>query len=539
MRYSTNIQLAACLTGLLLLLLTAPSAHAQKRNFNWVFGSGVWMQFTPDSLKPVMPYDMPPVSKRSASISDTAGQFQLLVDDAGIRNALFDPVAGGTVAELGWNVPAGNYLILPWPDRPEHYAVLINELPPTARAGMVEVDLTANGGAGAVVGQTQWYMQGTTAKLTATTDSGDTAYWVLQHAEDDDTFHAFRFGAEGLSPYEVVSHAGPAYVPTDTMVYTDTDSVQYNFFRQGAMTFNFQGDRLATIVNNAAMDSTRIELFHFDRTTGAVAHWTGLDERSLVELIPYPCNWIPALKQPFFRAVDFEPTGRYMYLGFTDSLVDIVNTWVMRIDLETPLDTWSDSAECGTVESWGGWEHQRYDNLYGPIVACAPLGHLNMAYDSGQLLGEAYLLYRIDGTVDVPGGGTQYSAIATAPSLFFGTRILSDFFPVLNASAGFPQPCKRYHDDVLITGVVEATPPQVTGVRPNPMSERAVLEFDQAVFPREVVWRNVLGQVLHRDPVGRLGLSYVLERRGLPNGLYLVEVLGKDRSLGVVKVVCE
>lgn len=536
MRYLPNIRSAGHLSrwALLFVLVSSIPVQAQKRNFNWVFGSGVWFQFTQDSLRALREWDMPPVSARSASISDTTGQFVLLADDQGIRNALFDPVAGGTAAELGWSVPAGNYLVLPLPGDPGHYGVFINELPPNARAGMVEVDMTANGGAGAVVGVTQWYMQGGTAKLAATTDADDEGYWVLQHAEDDDAFHAFHLGPEGLSPSGVVSHAGPVYVAEDTVVYTATDSIRYNFFRRGMMNFNFQGDLLATIVNNAAMDSTRLDLFHFNRTTGEVAHWAGLEERLLAAPAPTLCDNGYVLNQPFFRGVEFGPFGRYMYVSLIDSLGLEESSWLLKFDLEVPPVSWVDSARCLYAGSGASGLEPKYDNLYGPPLACAPLGHLNVAHD---LLGEGYLLYRW--TDDFFGSSlvVPYWAYRTAGPME-GATVLTELLP-MSTSGGMPTPCKRYHDEMLGTNLTTLHGPAVTGVLPNPMGERAVLVFDQAARPEEVVWRNALGQVLRRDPVGRLGPSFVLERRGLPNGLYLVEVRDKDRSLGVVKVVCE
>lgn len=518
-----------------LLLITALPVQAQKRNFNWVYGSGIWLHFTPDSLKALMVLDMPPVSARSASISDTTGQFVLVADDHGIRNALLDPVAGGTVAELGWIVPAGNYLVLPLPGHPGHYGVFINELPPGARAGMVEVDMTANGGAGTVVGVTQWYMQGGTAKLAATTDADDEGYWVLHHAEDDDAFHAFHLGPEGLSPSGVVSHAGPVYVATDTVVYTATDSIRYNFFRRGMMNFNFQGDLLATIVNNAAMDSTRLELFHFNRATGGVTHWTGVEGRFLAgPPVPAYCSPAHVLNQPFFRGVDFEPSGRYMYVGLSDSLGSDRSSWLVKFDLEALSDSVAGSASCLISGTGGYYPYPMYDNLYGPTLACAPLGHV---YPQHYDLGEGYVLYRmLDGVLDSMLGVGLWGFQVGGP-VDVGTALPDLIVP--RAPAGFPAPSKRYHDERLSTGLGDLPRPAVAGVYPNPMGNRAVLEIDRAARPQEVVWRNVLGQVLRRDPVGRLGPSFVLERRGLPNGLYLVEVLAKDRSLGVVKVVCE
>lgn len=110
---------------LVVVVAACTTVQAQRRNANWVFGTSTWFQF-PDSLPPVVPTMsvgltilpmQATVSARSAGISDTAGQFLLLADDSGIRNSLFEPVAGGSAAQLDWQVPGGNYLILPMPGK--------------------------------------------------------------------------------------------------------------------------------------------------------------------------------------------------------------------------------------------------------------------------------------------------------------------------------------------------------------------------------------------------------------------------------------
>src|SRR5690606_35680116 len=257
MNYMQPQYVLRCLLSIGLLYCTASALQAQKRNFNWVMGSGVWFQFTGDTLIVLETADT--VSLRNASISDTAGQFMLLVDDFGIRNALLQPVEGGSIADLGWTVPAGNYLILPIPGYAMRYAVFINELPPSARAGYVVVDMAANGGSGAVHDPTTWYMENTTAKISATIDASGAGYWILQHGDSDDGFRAFRLDSSGLDQSPVLSHAGASY-QADTAPYDNVD-------RMGMMTFNFEGDMLAAIINDGE-DTTRIELFNFDQSTG-------------------------------------------------------------------------------------------------------------------------------------------------------------------------------------------------------------------------------------------------------------------------------
>ncbi len=79
------------------LLLPALLVHGQKRNFNWVMASKVWLQFSADTMVSLPMADT--VSLRNACISDTNAQFLLLADDFGIRNALFETVQGGSAED--------------------------------------------------------------------------------------------------------------------------------------------------------------------------------------------------------------------------------------------------------------------------------------------------------------------------------------------------------------------------------------------------------------------------------------------------------
>ncbi|MEO5584144.1 MAG: hypothetical protein ABIQ75_01695, partial [Flavobacteriales bacterium] len=223
---------------------------AQARNANWVFSSGMWMSFADTSATILpSPYAGP---APATCISDTSGQFLLLVDNSGIRNALFAPLQGATAADLGWNTPAANYLILPKPGAPERYFIFINEGPPTARGGYVEVDLAANGGAGAAVGVgTTWYMAHVTAKLSATTDAVEQGYWIVQHEDNSDAFRSYHLTDQGMAAAPVVSHAGGTYLP-DTPGYENAD-------RWGKMKLSFQGDKLAAIKHGYDLDTNALE----------------------------------------------------------------------------------------------------------------------------------------------------------------------------------------------------------------------------------------------------------------------------------------
>lgn len=483
------------LTGVLLL--------AQARNTNWVFGSGVWLHIGPDAVTSVPMTDT--VSLRNACISDTAGQFLLLADDFGIRNALFDTIQGGSPTELGWNVPAGNYLVLPMPGEPEQYAVFINELPPSARAGMVLVDMAANGGAGAVLGGTTWFMEQTTAKLTATTDSAETGYWVLQHRDNNDAFLAFHLTADGLDPVPVISHAGTTYLP-------DTGPMD-NMDRRGQMTFSFQGDRLGLVKNDVSVDTNKVELFNFNRSAGTLELWAEIWASSLTGGIIYPST-------PYkMKGLDFDTTGQYLFVGTFDNAVSSNMVYSVQFDLlAAPPDSLWDQ----TI-FWLGWgtpAPDYFDGRYGTSFAVDPYGFL---------LSHAWLS---------PTSGIFSQLIdRRMPPLSFSFN----YNPVeAKIMGGFPSLCKRYVDNRnLTTAIPERTQISAIGLRPNPMRHRAALVFHGPAKPTGVIWRDALGRVVKESTVARSGPAFMLDRTGVPAGFYLVEIQGAKGNLGVVKVICE
>ncbi|HRO41172.1 MAG TPA: hypothetical protein PLZ25_14775, partial [Flavobacteriales bacterium] len=518
--------------ALVALACMALAAQAQQRNFNWVFASGTWLQFSADTMISVPMADT--VSLRNASISDVNGQFALLADDFGIRNALFQTLPGGSPADLGWNVPAANYLIVPMPGPGDRYAVFITEEAPTARAGWVEVDLGANGGAGAVVGTTNWLMQNATAKLTATTDAGETGYWVLLHGDADDAFHAYHLLASGLDPVPVVSHAGTPYLAS---------APERNMDRYGKMFFSFQGDRLAVVKNDTSLDTNKVEVFNFNRANGVLTHWAD------ISLQEYGAHSDPELSGIGLRMLegDFDLSGRYLYLGIRQE--GITNGLVYQFDLGSVPDSLVNSAF-----PWIGAPstHVVYDGEHGAFIATAPLGY---DHDYPQLGSPASgtLLMRMPVPLDF------YATLPTVqfirftwmpwgPSLGWSENPVyqygrnGEYLQQTNVLGGFPSPCKRYCDDITV-GVPEPADEarSLIGIRPNPMQARAVLEFSAPAIadglrPESVIWRDALGREVKCSHVARLGPSFILERDGLPGGLYVVEVRTKERSLGVVKV---
>lgn len=504
--------------SILLPVYMAISCSGQARNANWVFASGMWMNFSDTSMT-LLPssYSGP---ARTACISDTSGQFLLLVDDTGIRNALFSLLQGATAVDLGWTAPVANYLILPKPGEPERYFIFINEGPPTARGGYVEVDLAANGGAGATVGVgTTWYMDHVTAKLSATTDATEEGYWIVQHEENSDAFRTYHLSDQGMATVPVVSHAGGNYVP-DTPGRENTD-------RWGKMKLSFQGDKLAAIKHGYDPDTNALELFHFDRTNGVVNFWAHLTPQTYVingnwEVIP----WFQT--SLFLTGCEFDPDGLHLYVNhYMEGGVG--NIYIAQMDLSDPApDAIQQSAF--QVTGIGNNPHNGYDPqgpelLYGSdnrLYARPVWGDFNINH--------IFKIYNIP---------TQMSYLS-GPEVVFPIFFKLPFPPLLADSVGgFPNLCKRYVDSKPLASSIPEKRPTVFGIWPNPMTDKAVLKWSGPDRPTAVRWHDVMGRIVAESAVELLGPSLVLDRQDLPAGMYLVEALSHGRTLGTVRVVCE
>lgn len=490
---------------------------AQARNANWVFSSGMWMSFADTSVTILpSPYAGP---APATCISDTSGQFLLLVDNTGIRNALFTPLQGATAVDLGWSTPAANYLILPKPGAPERYFIFINEEPPSARGGYVEVDLAANGGAGAAVGVgTTWYMDHVTAKLSATTDAVEQGYWIVQHEDNSDAFRTYHLSDQGMAATPVVSHAGGTYLP-DTPGRENAD-------RWGKMKLSFQGDKLAVIKHGYHLDTNALELFHFDRTNGAVNFWAHLTPQ--INFING--NWEV---NPWFQTslyltgCEFDPDGLHLYVNhYMEGGVG--NIYIAQMDLSDPAP---DAIQSSAFQFQGignnvynGYDHQGQELLSGPNRLYARAVRPNFSTNP------IYMVHNIP---------TQMSYLS-GPEVVFPINFIVPSPPLLTDSVGgFPNVCKRYVDSKPVVTSIAEERPTVIGIWPNPVTDKAVLACSGPERPTGVRWHDVMGRIVAETDIELLGPSLVLDRQALPAGMYLVEVLSHGRSIGTVRVVCE
>ncbi|MBK9274116.1 MAG: hypothetical protein IPM49_06195 [Flavobacteriales bacterium] len=489
--------------------------HAQARNYNVLFGTGHWLNFY-NEVATVIPCSWP-ISKRSASISEPDGALSVVVDETGIHNANFDLVQGGGAQDLGWPTELASLLILPKPDAPQHYVVFLNTTEATKQAGYVEVDMSANGGSGAVVGSgTTWYLTDCTAKLAATLHANGTDYWLLQHTDGTDTFHAYLFTASGLAQSPVISNVGPMLGPTGS-------NAPYSSDHQSSMKFSVSGEQLL-MGYDLAPDTMAAALFWFSTANGGVTLRTDAlrDRNRYVDpftgdtLIVYGVSAGVA-------GLDFLNTDDFAYVVYVDtsSVGGSGDTHIVQYDLGLEESTLPDHPYAFNGHNLGG-------NPWG-----------------ADTLGESLLL-AADGELYLrtPHLNTGYlRQLNDLPGLLGGpdpswTSIL---FPGDPPTWGLPLFCKRYHDsDPAWLGQREedGREPAFRAV-PNPIAERGALVWGNSPPPDHLIWRDAMGRLVRSEPALNNGPTTVLARKELPAGLYVLEVFRKGKPLGSTRVMIE
>ncbi|MEO8066308.1 MAG: hypothetical protein ABI599_01320 [Flavobacteriales bacterium] len=494
--------LITCLVGCCML------AQGQARNNNWVFANK-WLSFNNDTTT------LPPLayhpSFRNACISDTAGNFLLLVDDNGVRDNTFGLMPNGTAADLGYSGEQGNYLVLPKPGDPQGYVVMVNSREDLKRAGVVEVNMSLNGGLGAVSMPLQWYMDSTTAKLAATPHGNGTDYWILQHEDGTNEFHAYQLTTTGVDPTPVISHVGTPFQPSDT------SAANADFW--GPMKFNVQGDMIAMAnMDPFATDTaTEIQLFRFDDLSGTVTSLASIDHRYTELLGGNPVVYYNYRRQT--GGLEFDASGTHLYSFTWDCLPPQEYDGLFQSNLDVLAD---DPIQTSTIFVFNGpVALYTFDNR-GSSLELAPDGRIFFRHSY------------------YPG---RWGWLVNLPDYLGSTIVQSALFPnSQDTTAGFPNFCKRYHDSEPVwlrvdeppTGAVELS------VHPNPMEGYAWLHLPMnAAVPDHLIWTDALGRNVRSEAPMRQGTSLALERRDLPSGMYVVQVLRQQERIGYCRVLVQ
>ena len=155
------------------------------------------------------------------------------------------------------------------------------------------VDLSLNGGHGAVTQKNVFLMTATTEKQSAVKHCNGHDIWHVSHQYGSNAFYAYLVTDDGVSAVPIISNVGTSLGPADQ-----------GSSALGCMKISPQGDKLAFTVHpisNLGNLPAYSELFDFDNATGLVSN---------------PIH-IPADVYPSPYGVEFSPDGTKLYIGNT------------------------------------------------------------------------------------------------------------------------------------------------------------------------------------------------------------------------------
>ncbi|TND09139.1 MAG: hypothetical protein FD123_1542 [Bacteroidetes bacterium] len=189
------------------------------------------------------------------------------------------------------------------------------------------------------------------------------------------------------------------------------------------------------------------------------------------------------------------------------------------------------------------WEYDPVTNIWTPR---APLpGLARMEAGGFELMGKGYI-----GTGDNFSSGTNYqdfwcfdpvtnSWVQVADFAGAARRYLTCFTIGSRAYAGLGTSGTNYRDlweFGSVSGVEETPAIKIINVYPNPVEERALLEFPAELRNGELLVIDMQGKLV-RTIAGIQSSSYAFHREGLPAGVYFLQVLENGTSIANSKIV--
>lgn len=175
-----------------------------------------------------------------------------------------------------------------------------------------KIDLSLDGGLGAVTSKNDTLLKHCSEMLTAVYHENGKDIWLLAHEKKSTNFYVWLINENGIQP--------PLIQPIGRSHNGLYDAI-------GCMSFDITGTQLAVAAG-------LLELYDFDRTTGQLSNLRELYVQGSSMITPYDA--------------EFSKSGRYLYVGFRNG------DYLMQIDLHgdlgqnlnesvTPLDTADDS----------------------------------------------------------------------------------------------------------------------------------------------------------------------------------------------------
>ncbi|WP_350290170.1 T9SS type B sorting domain-containing protein [uncultured Croceitalea sp.] len=236
-----------------IFLLISYAITAQKETALWYFGGGAELDF--NSGFPVPRNDGDFFFKEGCStMSDANGNLLFYTDGRFVFNRNHQIMPNGNYIG-GHESSTNSGVIVPKPEAPNIFYIFTIYKEGGA-LGYREVDMSLDGGLGAIVGDYQLLEQNVTEKITAVVQDDLEGFWAVSHRFPGNEFLAYHITAAGIDTNPVISAVGTSIAST---------GVRNTL---GAVKISPDGKRLAV----ANQGNKEFQLFDFDTATGAISN---------------------------------------------------------------------------------------------------------------------------------------------------------------------------------------------------------------------------------------------------------------------------
>ncbi len=261
-----NLHLLNCMNAILMIkrnlytvifFFTIACSFGQKQANIWYFGQNSGLNFNSGSPQ-VLEDGALNTFEGVSSISNNAGNLLFYTDGVTVYNKNHSIMSNGS-GLAGHPSSTQSGVIVPMPLSGTRYLVFTVDY--VYNAGDLYysvVDMSLDGGLGAVVTKNTFLQTSSAEKITAVNHSNMQDIWVVIHERGNSTFKSYLVTKDGVSGSSVISNTGPSMGTNG---------------EQGYMKISPDGSKLAM----ASYHDRRIDVSTFNNSTGRVTHSFGFD----------------------------------------------------------------------------------------------------------------------------------------------------------------------------------------------------------------------------------------------------------------------
>jgi hypothetical protein len=482
-----KIQNSKFIIILLIINYSLQIASAQpgntKRAYHWYFGDGAGLDFSSGQAVADTNGELH-TDEGCAAISDTAGNLLFYTDGVTVWNKNHQIMQNGT-GLLTSGTPMQSSIIIPKPQNDNIYYIFTNdECWGDTTTGVCKgvhystVDMTLNGGLGAVVEKNHFLTKHTHEALAAIHHANGEDVWVVCHKRFEEKFYAYLVTKYGVDTIPVITEIGNAVelpFSTGTIKFSPNGKkmTSYSFWDYGTTGYN-----------------DTIELYDFNKNTGILS------------------NRITLAPDTFFPAQIFSPDNSKLYCsgGYESPNIKIYQYDLTATDIEN-------SKQLVYVSNYLVFF---YDGQYSPI-------------DSTIFFSRAYTdTLAIIHNPNASGIACDFEDIG----ITLNGRNIQSVFP--NFITSFFNT-----DTTVYTTIKYSVKNQKNNVYPNPFNEKAVINTNSQIIKSFNLF-NIKGIQMDNNKDYKLRQTddaYLFINKKLKGGIYILSGVFANKEQFNIKII--